>query len=367
MKLTFQQDQLAPVLQTVQRVVSPRTTLPVLTGVLLSGREGKIRLVATDHEIAIESETPGEVHEEGALVLPVRYFSDIVRRIPAGQVHLETSPQGKSATIRWGRSQYIIHGFSAEEFPTLAKIGQSNTVNMNREELREIIDRTIFSVSHDETRPMLTGALLEFEEGRVRLVATDGVRMALKESPLSSSLQQKAIIPGRALAELSRTLGEIDDETVTVGIEGGQFFVHSAKVHFRSRTIDGQFPNYKQVVPKDFKSEAVLKTGDYLAACERSFILAQEGGHAIKLDFKSETLTITANAPEVGNVVEEISAIFTGEPIQIAFNVKYLIESLRNIGSEEISFQMTGPISPSIMRPKGREDLLYILLPLRTV
>jgi DNA polymerase-3 subunit beta len=339
-----------------------------LTGVLLSGRDGKIKLVATDHEIAVECEAPGEVLEEGALVLPARYFVDIVRRIPSGPVNLETTPQGKGAAIRWGRSQYTIHGFAAEEFPTLARFSQTNTLSMKRKELREIIDRTIFSVSHDETRPMLTGALLEFEDDKVRLVATDGVRMALKEKVIvGSTNQQKAIVPGRALAELGRILGEIDDEDVAVGLEGGQVFVQSKRVHFRSRTIDGQFPNYRQVIPKEFKSEASLKTSDYLAACERSFILAQEGGHAVKLDFKPESLTITANAPEVGNVVEEIPAVSTGEPIQIAFNVKYLIESLRNIGSEEVTFRMTGPISPCIMKPKDRDDLIYVLLPLRTV
>ncbi len=368
MKLAFQQEQIAPVLQTVQRVVSPRTTLPVLTGILITGRGGKITLSATDHEIAIESEAPGEVVEEGAVVLPARYLGEIVRRIPGGPVTLETGVQGKSATVRWGRSHYVIHGFAAEEYPSLGRFGQDNVISLKRKELRELIERTIFSVSHDETRPMLTGALLEMAEGKIRLVATDGVRMAMKEGPLEGTVsQQKAIIPGRALGELSRTLGEISEENVAAGLEGGQFFLQAQGLHFRSRTIDGQFPNYRQVIPGDFKTEAVLKTSEYLAACERSSVLAQEGGNAVRLDFKSDSLTITANAPEVGNVQEEIAASTTGENMQIAFNVKYLIEGLKNIGADEVVFQMTGPISPTVMKPKDREDLLYVILPLRTV
>ncbi|MHB0884780.1 MAG: DNA polymerase III subunit beta [Bacillota bacterium] len=368
MKLSFKQEQITPVLQTVQRVVSPRTTLPVLTGVLISGQGGKITLSATDHEVAIEAEAPGQVIEEGAVVLPARYLGDIVRRIPGGDVTLETGAQGKSATIRWGRSHYLIHGFSAEEFPTLGRFGQDNMISLNRKELRELVERTVFSVSHDDTRPMLTGALLEMEEGKIRLVATDGVRMALKEGPLDGAdRQQKAIIPGRALTELSRTLGELVEENVLVGLDGGQFILQSKGMHFRTRTIDGQFPNYRQVIPKDFKTFATLQTSEYLAACERSSVLAQEGGHAIRLDFKGESLTITANAPEVGNVQEEIAATVVGESMQIAFNVKYLIEGLKNIGADEVDFQMTGPISPAVMKAKGRDDLIYVILPLRTV
>jgi len=368
MKLVFRQEQIAPILQTLQRVVAPRTTLPILTGILITGRDGRITLSATDHEVAIETEAPGEVLEEGAIVLPARYLGDLVKRIPGGEVTVEAGFEARTATVRWGRSHYVIHGFAAEEFPLLNRFKQDDLLTLNRRILHELIERTVFSVSHDETRPTLTGALLEIEEDRIRLVATDGVRLALKEAPLDGAARkQKGIIPGRALSELSRILGEIGDEAVSLGLEGSQVFLTAKGLRFRARTIDGEFPNYRPVIPTVFKSEAVLRTNDYLSACERSSVVAQDGGHAVRLDFKADSLTITASAPGVGNVQEEIPATTTGEDMQIAFNVRYLIDGLKNVGAEEVTFQMTGPVSPATIRAKGQEDLLYIILPLRTV
>jgi len=365
-RITVLQEDLSPALQTVQRAISPRTTLPVLTGILIEGSDDQLRLVATDLELGIERYVPAEIGLSGAIVLPARYLVDLVRKIPSGAIHLEIEDSSWTATARWGRSEFILHGLSPDQFPQLPAVAGQVALRLSQSLMREMIRQTIFCISQDESRPVLTGVLVHIRPDFIEMVSTDGVRLSVRRArvPLPVDAPWKAIIPGRSLAELNRALSGEEDEVELV-LGENQCAFRLPNIRFTSRLIDGQFPKYDEVIPQHYPTRARLKTRDFHDACERAALLSPAGPNPILIDLSDEGLAVSAVSQEVGRVREELDASVEGEQFQVSFNARYLIEALRALEGEEVWLESTGPLSPSRLRAVGDEDFFHILLPLR--
>jgi DNA polymerase-3 subunit beta len=366
MKFTAAHADLSACAQTVQRAVTSRTALPVLSGILTSATEDRVTLVATDHEISIRCSTPAVVATPGALVVPARYLGDILRKIPFGDVTFEVDEASVRAMLTWERSQFVIHGYAAREFPQLPDIDGHQRITITQHALRELIRRTNFAVSREDIRPVLTGALLEIGQKRLAAFATDGYRIAYAHfaGELEVASEVPVILPGRALAELVRLLGDNDD-AVLVSIGANQVRFEFAGIEFTSRVIDGTFPNCRAVIPKEFRATVRAETEGFLNACERASLVAREGAQMIMLRVEEGRVRMNSQTPEVGSAQEEVIAATTGEALEVAFSARYLIEALRAVSTEQFILEISGPASPARLRPVGADDSYHIILPIR--
>ncbi len=369
MKFNVAQEHLSNGLQLVQRAVSARSAIPVLSGILVETSPQGLTLTATDQEIGVRATVPATVAQEGAFVFPAR-VGDIIRKIPFGSISFEVDEANNTATINWEKSVFVIHGYSAAEFPPLPEPTETSVVTVAKANLRRLIRQTSFAASHDDSRPVFTGVLVGVEDGNLRMVATDGFRLALATAPLESSNGQPpadVIVPGRAMAEVSRVLGEEGDGTVRVSISSNRAFFDATRERVVCRLIEGQFPPYKQVIPRQFVTTFDCPTQAFLDACERASLIARDIGQAVKLQISGTTLVISANTPELGNVREELTISSRGDSLEIAFNPRYLIEGLRNLDADRLEYEFTGPLSPSSMHPAGEASsgFTYIVLPMR--
>ncbi|RJQ07637.1 MAG: DNA polymerase III subunit beta [Bacillota bacterium] len=369
MKFKVAQEHLSTALQLVQKAAATRSSIPVLSGILIETVPEGLALTATDQELGIRLTLPAMVSQEGAFVFPAR-VGDIVRKIPFGEIAFEVELGNNTATITWERSRFIVHGYPAGEFPPLPQPASEATLTLTKAELRRLIQQTGFAVSHDDSRPVFTGVLLTVSDSGVRLVATDGFRLALAEGEVGTppeGTSPEVIVPGRALAEVARVLGEEGDGPVEVSFSENRAFFTATHERVVCRLIEGQFPPYNQVIPHEFATRLVCPTQSLLSACERASLIAHEVGQAIKMQIAGNILVITASKPEFGNVREEVPVETQGDSLEIAFNPRYLIDGLRNISTEKLRYDFTGPLSPSCMRPVGDKEgsFCYIVLPMR--
>jgi len=366
MKFEAAHADLAACAQTVQRAVATRTTLPVLSGILTTAADDKVTLVATDHEISIRCSAPAAVTSPGSLVLPARYLGDILRKIPYGEVSCEVDEASVRALLTWQRSQFVIHGYAAREFPQLPEIDGARTFTIAQHSLRELIRKTNFAVSREDIRPVLTGAQLEVKAGGAAVFATDGYRIAHAsiEAELGQPGEFSVILPGRALSELGRLLSDSEDQ-VAVAVGANQVRLEFGGIEFTTRVIDGTFPNCRAVVPKEYRAIITAETEEFLNACDRASLVAREGAQMIMLKFEEGRVRVNSQTPEVGSVQEEVAANTSGEPLDVAFSARYLIEALRTIDTEQFILEVSGPASPARLRPVGRDDAFHIILPIR--
>lgn len=369
MRFKIAQEELAAGLQLVQKAAATRSAIPVLSGILVETVPEGLALTATDQELGIRITVGATVAQEGAFVFPGR-LADIVRKIPFGEIAFEVEQVSNTATISWERSRFVIHGYPASEFPPLPEPPADVSFSVGKAELCRLIRQTGFAVSHDEGRPIFTGVLLTLADKALRLVATDGFRLALADGPLADEPEAQVsdvIIPGRALAEVARVFGEEGDGVVRVALSNNQAFFEAARERIVSRLIEGQFPAYRQVIPQTFLTRLICATQGLLSACERASLIAHDIGQAVKLQVNGTTLVISASKPELGNVREEVPIESQGDPLEIAFNPRYLIDGLRNIASEKMAYEFTGPHSPSCMRPEDPSAgaFTYVVLPMR--
>lgn len=368
MKFTASQADLSYGLQTVAKAVSTKNTLPILSGILVKTDGNRLLLTATDLEIGIECDIKAQVSAEGAVVLPARYLTEIVRKIPASMVDLEVDARNYTATLRWERSQYTIHGFSPEQFPFLPQVDQTEGFKLQQNVLRNMIRQTSFAVSRDETRPILTGAQLTLRDGQCHLLATDGVRIAYRRTDLAEGPAEQEgaslVLPGRTLNELSRLLATNDEDTVTLVATPTQAFFNLGDVRLVSRLLEGQYPDVLRLIPQAYSTSLQLSAQKLHDACERASLIARDGSGAIKLAIGGEHLTITSSTPEVGQVYEEIAATMEGEPLEIGLNPRFVMEGLRALDSDALLFEFSGNRTPSRMKPPDRDDFLYVVLPI---
>lgn len=368
MKISCTKENLLYGVQVVQRAVSSKNPLPILSGILLTTEENKLKLSATDLELGIECSVPVNVIEEGSVVLPAKYLGEIVRRLPDTKIEIETDKENNTTLIKYAQSEFNIHGFSAEDFPLLSSIDSQVNYNIRQELFRNLVKQVVFATSNDENRPIFTGCLMEVEDDRIALIATDTHRLSYGNININREDKDfiSVIVPGKTLSEISR-LATSDEQNIKFSIAENQIVFEMDDIVLISRLIEGQFPNYKQVIPQTYKSKVRIKTKDLLDATERASLLAKDGSNVIKLKIEGNTLIVTSNSPEIGRVYEEISIQLEGEETQIAFNSKYIIDVLKVVDSEEIFMELTGALSPGIIKPIEGENFIYLILPVRTI
>lgn len=370
MKLSVMQENLARGLSVVSRAVSTRSTLPVLANVLLKTEDAGLKLTATNLEIGITYWVPGKIETDGATTVPARLLTDLVNSLPSGdRVDLDLQA-GDTLNLRAGRFETHIKGIDAEEFPAIQTAGERPTTRIAQNVLRRALAEVTFAAASDEARPILTGVLARFEGDRLTLAAADNYRIAVRTIPVLDAVPETSVvIPARALNELARIITDVDDP-VEVILAGGrnQVLFHLEGVDLVSRLIDGQFPNYQQVLPQSHTTRAVLDREELLRAVRPAALIAHESANIVKLQVGGDGeagITVSANA-EVGDHVGAVEAAVEGDGTTIAFNARYLADVLTNVDADQFALELNGPLSPGVFRPIGDDQYVHVVMPVRT-
>lgn len=363
LKLNVDQKELSKAINIVQKGISSKTTLPILSGILLRAKENTLTLTGTDLEIGIETSVECNILKEGNIVIASRIFGEIIKKLPDLPVDIEVDEK-QNVHIRCGLSKFNIQGQTSEEYPRLPHIDHEDYFELPKDLLKNMIRQTIFATAQDETRPILTGALLEIVEGKISLVALDGYRLALKSAQIDYSKDIKVVIPSKTLNEVNKILEDDDSDVKIVCTDSHIIFILSGTI-ITSRLLEGQFLNYKDIIRNDYKSRVRVKAQDIKNSIERASLLAREGkNNLVKLDFLDDKLVITSNS-EIGDVYEEIPITLEGDDIEIAFNSKYILDGIRIIDSEDITMDLVSSVNPCIIKPADDENYTYLILPVR--
>lgn len=345
----------------VQKAVPSKTTLPILEGILFIAKNGKLTLVSTDLELGIETSISVDVIEQGSLVVSSRIIGEIVRKLPDADVEIEKKEN--IIYIKSENSEFKVLGLYQEEFPQLPSVEKDKGISISSSMLKEMIRQTIFAVSTDEIRPILTGVLMEVNGKNVTMVALDGFRMAVKNTEILSDENIKAVIPGKTLTELGKILND-SEETVNIFTSKNQILFQTGETTIISRILEGEFINYSQLIPEEYKIKIKIQTDKLLDACERAALFARDSNNTIRFEINDDIMNIRSNS-ETGDVHEELMVAKEGEDIEIAFNPRYFIEALKAINNDEITIEFTTNVSPSIIKPAIDSDFLYLILPVR--
>lgn len=362
MKFSATKEKLLEGLQQVQNVVSTRTTLPILSNVLLQAKEGMVNLTTTDLDVGVRGGFEANVDKAGASTLPARRLFTIIRELPSSEISIEVDGKN-AASIRSGQSFFKILGLPEEEFPPLPKFENAKVVTMRQKDLRDGLRKTAYAISTDETRYVLNGVLFSFKENKLTLVATDGRRLAMVDIELEFPRSHEAdiIVPTKAVTELQRLL--TDDGEVKISVGTGQIAFDLNNTLLVSKLIEGNYPNYKQVIPSEAKERVTLERETFLNSLRRVSLLASDKSNSIKLNFSKNNIEITANTPEVGEARESLPVVYKGRDFSIAFNPEFLMAPLRNLAEDEIFFDLIDEMSPGVL--KIQTPFLYVLMPMR--
>ncbi len=370
MKLSVMQENLARGLQVVSRAVSTRSTLPVLGNVLLKTEDGGLKLTATNLEIGITYWVPGKIEEDGATTVPAKLITDIVNSLPSSErVDLELQA-ADTLHIRCGRFETHVKGIDADEFPASPTAGERPTTRIPQGVLRRALEETTFAAASDEARPILTGVLARFEGDRLTLAAADNYRIAVKGVSVLDPVEDASfVIPARSLNELARVLADVEDPVeVVLSPARNQILFHLEGVDLVSRLIDGQFPNYQQVIPSAHTTRAVVDREELQKAVRLAALIASASANIVKLQVGSDGdagVTVSANA-EVGDNEGRVEASVEGDGTTIAFNARYLTDVLSNVEADQFAIELNGPLSPGVFKPIGDDRYVHVVMPVRT-
>jgi DNA polymerase III subunit beta len=373
MKVSVSQQNLSHGLSIVTRAVAPRTTLPVLSNVLLATDEGRLRLSATNLELGITCWIGAKVEEEGSFTVPARTFSDLVNTLPNEAIGLSLNSRTQTLEIHSSASASEMKGIDAQEFPPMPTPELDAGISLNVADLKEMIQQVVFAASSDEARPVLMGAKISIEENEVVMAAADGFRISVKRSPLANAIPNPVsiIVPAKALTELARVAVD-GDQTVTMTVPSGrgQVIFTLKDVEVASQLIEGKFPDYNQILPRSYKTRTILTTQSILAACKRAEIFAREGSNVVRLNLKPTAegemslVEISAMNEETGKSDEGIDATIEGTSLLIAFNVKFLREVLEVIKTPNVALETTAPNTPGVIKPVGDDSYIHVIMPM---
>jgi DNA polymerase-3 subunit beta len=362
MKFSVSKEKLLAGLQTVQNVVSTRTTLPILSNVLLQASEDHLRLTTTDLDVGVSGAITAQIEKPGATTLPARRLATIVRELPAAEILVEIDSKNV-ASIRCGQSFFKILGLPEEEFPPLPKLNESRTFTISQQILRDALRKTSYAISTDETRYVLNGILFSFKENKLTLVATDGRRLALVDLEVEFPRSQEVdiIVPTKAVTELGRLLG--DEGDVRLSVDENQVAFQIGDTLLASKLIEGNYPNYRQVIPAEAKERITLERELFLNAVHRVSLLSSEKSNSVKLVFTKNNIEIAANTPDVGEAKESLAVAYKGREFSIAFNPEFLQAPLRVLTNDEVFLDLIDEMSPGVI--KIQSPFLYVLMPMR--
>ncbi|MGH7952154.1 MAG: DNA polymerase III subunit beta [Limisphaerales bacterium] len=367
MNLIIPKEQILAGLQAVQNVVGSRTTLPILSNVLIRAESGRVEFTATDLDVTVVCKVEGTVKKPGAATVPVKKLFGIVRELNGSEIDIEVDDKN-ICSVRCGSSFYKIHGLSADEFPPMPKFKDDKKVSLTQEIVKGMMKKTSFAVSTDESRYVLNGIFISLKDNKMTMVATDGRRLALvdEEVDIAEKSSGEFIVPAKAVNELNRLLQEKGDVEIKFGENQASFSLKDDKgfsVLLVTKLIEGNYPNYKQVIPGEAKERIALVREEFVQALRRAEIMTSEKANSVKLTFGKNNLAITANSPEVGEARESLAVNYKGKEMAIAFNPRYLIDALAALSEDEVFFELIDELSPGVLKING--PFLYVVMPMR--
>jgi DNA polymerase-3 subunit beta len=373
MKVTCLQDNLAKGLGIVGRAVAVRSTLPITSNVLISTDHGRIKLAATNLDIALSCWIGGQIEEEGSITVPSRLLTDFVNSLPSDKIALTLSPRSKQLKVKCARNEATIGGMDADDFPPIPAVEDGATLEIDPKTLREAIAQVVFSAATDDSRPVLTGVDLVVEGDALTLAATDGFRLAVRTLTLKKKVaeKQQVIVPAKALAELNRLLQDQDDAiAMTFNANKTQVLFRLKDIELVAQLIQGTFPDYSRLVPKEWSSRAIVEVRDFLQETKIASIFARDGSGIVRITFQSGEggapggMTVSAQAEEIGDNKGELDASVEGEPSKIAFNARYLQEVLQVLDGGRVALETTGPSQPGVIRPIDNDNYVHLVMPM---
>jgi DNA polymerase-3 subunit beta len=365
MELKAERDPLLDGLQVAARALSARSTLPSLGGIQLTSSNGEVTASATDGELSISVSIDAQADADGGLLLPGRLLADLVKSLPAGPVSISERRDQRDVEISAGTANFHLRLLDSADFPNLPKI-EGETITMPADALAETVERVARAASRDEVRPILTGIMVNVEGNSLTMVATDSYRLSVKRTELSQSAARsfEANVPARAMRELARIVGQVGAEQVEIALPANQIIFRVAGVVLSSRLIDGQFPNYRQLLPDAFDHDVRLPRSELLEVARRVGYLAQRNA-PLKLSFSEGELKISAETPEIGDASESMPCSFEGEAMEIAFNPQFFIEGVESVDGDELVLRLTSPLRPGLLQRPGSDDYSYLVMPIR--
>jgi DNA polymerase-3 subunit beta len=362
LKATCSRDELTRALGIVSRGVSTRTTVQILAGILLQTSGGKLDLAATDMELSLRTSLDAQIESDGSVVVPGRLLLDLARLLPDADVSIEHKLEEAAVEIRSGSATYRLHTYNAEDFPRLPDADAADRHEADRERLLETVARVSRSASRDESRPVLTGVLMRFEPGKLIMAATDSYRLSVKETPVEGTVPElEAIVPARALGELARIAQA--GEGIELGVHENQVVFSTGNALLTTRRIDGQFPNYKQLVPETFDHELSLPRDELLDVVRRVAVMAQRNS-PLRLRFANGELTVSAQTQDIGEARESLPVSFSAEPLEIGFNAEFLRDGIESVSGEQLRLKLISPLRPAVLQGED-DDFLYLIMPIR--
>jgi DNA polymerase-3 subunit beta len=373
MKVSCLQENLAKGLSIVGRAASPRSTLPILSHILLATDEGRLRLSATNLEIGINCWVGARVEEEGSITVPARTLSDLVSALPPDQVDMEGTMNTMSLNLRCGRSEANIKGMDAVDFPPVPVPEGEGNVQLDPEMLRSAISQVAIAAAVDEARPMLTGVLVQFDGDQMTMAAADGYRLSVRTNSLSEPLPEplSVIVPARAMMELARISAEQEDPVLaTVTPDHNRILFQLTDIVLVSQLIAGNFPDYQQIIPGDHTTRTIVNSPDLLKACRTAQIFARDGSNIVQFhvhagsDLEPGKLVVSATSAETGDDVSELDATVEGDSIEVAFNVRYIIDVLSVLDSPQVALDTTSSSSPGVIRMVGDDGFIHVVMPM---
>ncbi len=373
MKISCLQEHLTKGLGIVGRAVAVRSTLPITANVLLASDEGRLKLAATNLEIALSCWIGAQVEEEGAITVPARLLADFVNSLPSEQIEMALAPRSRQLKLDCARNQATIGGMDADDFPPIPTVEDGGSLELDPEALHTAISQVIIAAATDDSRPVLTGVDMVMEGDQLTLAAADGFRLSVRHLQLAKPVSERVevIVPARALGELNRLLPE-ETEPVQMNLNGTrtQVLFKLKNVELVAQLIQGTFPNYSQLIPDSFASRAVVDVAEFLREARIASIFARDGSGIIRLQFTPGEelapgkLVVSARAEEIGDNMGEIDAAVEGEAAKIAFNSKYLQDFLQVLDGGRVALETNGPSKQGVLRPVGDESYLHVVMPM---
>lgn len=366
MKFSLPTTELLGQLQSVARVASTRSAVQALSGVMILASESGAELLATDMEVGLRVPLQADVARPGQAVLPARLLLDVVRALPAGNLSIELRASEQDVELLCGGATFHLRTLRAEDFPTLPSAVEESRMTLPADAFVQTVERVARSASHDETRPVLTGILISASDRELRMVATDSYRLSVKRTTLETALQGslEANVPARALQELTRVAQQYQCTELVLGLGQNQVIFELGGVVLSSRLIDGQFPNYRQLIPESVDHELTLSAPELTGVVRRISLLAQKNA-PLRLAFREGELTVSAQTPDVGEASETIPIPFHGEPFEIGFNPEFLRDGVESIDTDELVMKLISPLRPGLIESPGDGDFVYLVMPIR--
>jgi len=373
MKLSCLQENLSRGLGIVGRAAAIRSTLPITQNILLTAEQSRLKLVATNLEMAATCWAGAKIEEDGAITIPARLLIDFVNSLPNELIEITLPSNSHSVEIKSGRFQAHINGIDAQDFPPVPSVSGGVIANIASKALSDGIAQVAFATATEESRPVLTGINAEFEGERLKLVAADGFRLAVHDMALDSAVDEKTmvIIPTRTLSELNRLLGDQEEPVeITINQQKSQALFRLKNAELVSQLIQGSFPDYSQVIPQSYTTRAVVDVNEFLRIIKMSSIFARDASGIVRLlvtpgsELTPGKLTVSAQAEEIGDNVSEMDALVDGEEAKIAFNARYLSDVLSILHQAQVAIEITTPSSPGIIRPVGVDNYIHTIMPM---